>query len=223
MPSSLLLIAVNLLPLGGVLFWGWDAFVLLILYWFETAVIAFWAIVRVTSRAGLADSEIRFANSTRQPGPIGTALFLTLHAGIFMGVHFVFLWVLFSGTWPEIVHGPRDFFVKLVVDTGLWAPLLVIFLVRGAYEIRDRLLRRLASDDPPSPESKLVLVGLYVRIFVMQLTIILGGFFAMAAGSNVFALALLVAIKTAVDLAVDRIAGSVKDSVAKANDESRAG
>jgi hypothetical protein len=40
-PSVLILVAANLVPLIGVIFWGWDAFVLLMLYWLETAVIAF--------------------------------------------------------------------------------------------------------------------------------------------------------------------------------------
>ena len=39
-PPALLLLAANLIPLVGVLVWGWDAFVLLMLYWLETAVIA---------------------------------------------------------------------------------------------------------------------------------------------------------------------------------------
>ena len=46
-PSALILLAVILVPLIGVTAWGWDAFVLLMLYWLETAVIAFWTIVRI--------------------------------------------------------------------------------------------------------------------------------------------------------------------------------
>ena len=34
-PSVLILVAANLVPLIGVIFWGWDAFVLLMLYWLE--------------------------------------------------------------------------------------------------------------------------------------------------------------------------------------------
>jgi len=48
-PSTLILLGANLLPLAGVLFWSWDAFVLLMLYWLETAVIGFWTIVRVAT------------------------------------------------------------------------------------------------------------------------------------------------------------------------------
>ena len=38
-PSAITLILVNLLPLLGVMFWGWDVFSLLCLYWAETVVI----------------------------------------------------------------------------------------------------------------------------------------------------------------------------------------
>ena len=39
MPSTLALIAANLVPVYGVLFWGWDLFGLMVLYWVETAII----------------------------------------------------------------------------------------------------------------------------------------------------------------------------------------
>ena len=42
--ASSILILSNLVPLAGLLWWGWDAFVLLCLYCLETAVIGFWTI-----------------------------------------------------------------------------------------------------------------------------------------------------------------------------------
>ena len=48
-PSTLILLAANMLPLAGILFCGWDAFVLLMLYWMETAIIGFWMLVRVAT------------------------------------------------------------------------------------------------------------------------------------------------------------------------------
>ena len=41
-PSSLPTIAVNAVPIIGILLWRWDAFLLLILYWMETAILGFW-------------------------------------------------------------------------------------------------------------------------------------------------------------------------------------
>jgi hypothetical protein len=37
----------NLIPLYGVLYWQWDAFQLLMLYWTETVITPFWTIVGI--------------------------------------------------------------------------------------------------------------------------------------------------------------------------------
>src|SRR3954453_17219240 len=103
-PAALLLRAANLIPLVGVLAWDWDPFVLLMLYWLETAVIAFWTVLRIAPmpRASLVDLHF---NDQRGPvSPIGMAAFVTVHAGIFMGIHFMFLWILFSGEWSGKIH-----------------------------------------------------------------------------------------------------------------------
>ena len=45
--SVLFGLAANLIPLAGVLFWQWDTFQLLMLYWMETVIVAFWTIRRL--------------------------------------------------------------------------------------------------------------------------------------------------------------------------------
>ncbi len=39
-------LVVNLVPLVGVLVFGWNAATLVAIYWFELAVMSFWAVVR---------------------------------------------------------------------------------------------------------------------------------------------------------------------------------
>jgi hypothetical protein len=210
-PSTLILIAANLVPLLGVFLWGWDAFVLLVLYWLETAVIAFWTIVRIATMPHDALGDIKFEGSSKPAAPLALAAFFTVHAGIFMAVHFVFLWELFAGDWARKIHGPREFVDKIVIGTGLWVPLLVMFVVRGAlmmFDTAEPYLTRMFRLTPRregkrasllSP-AETVLFGLYVRIFVMQVTIILGAWFALLIGTA-GAYALLVLVKTAIDVA----------------------
>ena len=45
--SIVISLIANLIPLYGVLYWQWDAFRLLMLYWTETVIIAFWTIVGI--------------------------------------------------------------------------------------------------------------------------------------------------------------------------------
>lgn len=198
-PSTLLLIAINMVPLIGIYAWGWDGFVLLMLYWLETASIAFWTIVRIATTP--RDEVGR---------PFLIAAFIAVHAGLFMIVHLVFLWVLFSGQWSEKVHNLHDFIDQIVIGTGMWLPLLVLFIGRGLmmlFEmVQPALLRRIGIKGPiiPDTSSSLdsgIISGLYIRIIVLQVTIILGGWITILFGGRA-PLVLVIAIKTAVDLAI---------------------
>src|SRR5690606_32738251 len=88
--STLFLAAANLVPLLGVVVWGWNAFELLVLYWLETAVIAFWTILQV----GIAPTRATAGglDGGRALGRAGRAVFFTLHTGVFMAVHMLILW-----------------------------------------------------------------------------------------------------------------------------------
>jgi hypothetical protein len=227
-PSTLMVLAANLLPLAGVLAWGWDATVLLMLYWLETAAVAFWTVIRIAmmSDAAVADTKISFRGG-RRASPIGTALFIAAHAGVFMAVHFLFLWELFAGEWPQRIHGLTDFVSQMVIGTGLWIPLVVLFLVHGVILLFDageptlRRCFRLQARAADSSANRMAVVGLYVRIFVMQSTILLGGWIALIVGTA-GALAVLVALKCAVDIGFRTLADRVQDAWVKAQAASEA-
>ena len=136
-------------------------------------------------------------------------MFFVAHAGIFMGVHFAFLWALFSGGWASRIHGPREFVDKLIIGTDLWIPLLVLFVARGIVffysVIGARLQRWLNPQRPPraaassSDSIATALVGgFYARIIVMHVAILLGGFLSFF--GSIAPLIILIAIKTAIDL-----------------------
>jgi Family of unknown function (DUF6498) len=203
-PSMLIMIAANLLPLIGVLFWGWDVFLLLVLYWFETAIMGFWIIVAI-----LIDPYQAIGPTAKQTSRTFLVLFLTAHAGVFMGVHFMFLWALFAGDWTKVVHGPFDFVRIIVIGSGLWIPLIALFISRGVSTLLpflnpDILPVWLAAkpvhiaDANPFSEQRL-LGGFYRRIIIMHLTLIFSGFVAGAIGS-VVPLVLMIALKIAIEL-----------------------
>jgi hypothetical protein len=203
-PSLLIMIAANLLPLIGVLFWAWDVFLLLVLYWLETAIMGFWIIVAI-----LIDPHQTIGPTAKQTSRTFLVLFLTAHAGLFMGVHFVFLWALFAGDWANVVHNPVDFVRIIVIGSGLWIPLIALFISRGVSTLLpllnpDILPAWLApkpvhiADGSPFSEQRL-LGGFYKRIIVMHLTLIFSGIVAGAVGS-VVPLVLMIALKIAIDL-----------------------
>src|SRR5262245_13478333 len=128
-PWTLLLLAANAIPIYGVLYWAWDVFLLLMLYWLETVIIGIWTIARITILPPESFGDL--ARPGTKPSPIIVAAFFVLHSGIFLTAYMAFLWSVFSGGWAQKVFGPSDFVSKLIIDTHLWVPLLALLIVRG--------------------------------------------------------------------------------------------
>src|SRR5215510_13515421 len=108
-PSTLLLVAVDAVPALGVVFWRWDAFVLLMLYWMDSAIIGFWTIARIAALPSAPMGRLFGDDRPAARSPLGVAAFFVLHSGIVMGVHLLFLWAVFAGDWSGRIHGVRDF------------------------------------------------------------------------------------------------------------------
>lgn len=192
-PSVVVLILANLVPLAGVLWWGWDLFILMVLYWMETGIIGIFAIVQMAIAA-------RWWALYLVP-------FFVVHFGGFMAGHLFFLLVMFGGGAPasDLSLLPETLRAQLT-ERGLWpafAALAVSHTVSFVLNVarrpgpmpgRDPIAR-----DPPQPQS--VMLAPYGRIVVMHMTIIFGAIVAQAVGSKVGAFALLVVLKIVVDVA----------------------
>lgn len=202
-PSVLLIVLSNLIPFAGVLYWGWDIFVLLMLFWLETAVFAFWTMAAILLGSGDTDAQ-----KTGFGGRVGIVLFFTLHSGIFMLVHFFFLWALFSGNWQQEIHSPADFVRKIVIGSGIWLPLLISFIGHGVSMIAWGRGAPQTATAPVVPGSKTAHDGgksgeavgqLYGRVVVLHVVILLGAFLSQSFGSMAPFL-LLILLKTLVDV-----------------------
>ena len=206
LPLLIVLVA-NLIPLLGVTFWGWDTFVLLMLYWLETVIIAFWTLLRILVGADFSRSLI---------GEIVSRLFMfgffLVHSGGFMLGHFIFLWAFFGKEWSNQIPVTNSlsalpveaFWQKMVVANGLLIPLAVSFIGRGATFLIEMaklpLWRRLVGEDSADGKQAGALVsGLYTRIITMHIVIIAGAAFAQKYGA-LAPLILLILAKAAVDI-----------------------
>jgi hypothetical protein len=189
-PSVILLVVANLIPLYGVVHWGWDLFVLMTVYWVETGIIGFFTAIRMVLAA-------RWAGVLLLP-------FFGFHFGMFMGVHFVFLWALFGGEWQQKVSGAGIFAQLLVFGTGLWIACAALLLSHAA-SFYLNVLRplRSAGDDPrskPLPLNDIMLTP-YGRIVVMHVTILAGAFLLQVFKTPLAAFVLLIALKIVADVA----------------------
>jgi hypothetical protein len=217
-PATLMLLASNAIPLIGLVFWRWDAFVLLLGYWMETAVVAFWTLVRIAVRPEEATGD----SKSPRPGPIRRAFilaFVILFVGIFMIAHFGIIWEAFGGTWRGFAASGDDFVRTILWGTGLWIAVVAAFISRGATCLRDlidpvRIRRWILAIWPEYPgalpgdrraDPGAALIGLGGRIILMQVAVLLGGFIAVKLGMLapvILPLLILIAIKTYIELSL---------------------
>lgn len=171
--SSVALVAANLLPLVGVLSWGWDAGRVVTLYWFENVVIGALQVLKLAL--------------ARPPRKLALIPFFVLHYGLFTFVHGVFLVTLFQGA-TTFGHG-------VLADGAGWVALALVashvlsFAVNyvGGGEYRRRTPEQLMAEP-------------YGRVVVLHVAILFGGFAVHALDSPVPLLAILVVGKTLLDL-----------------------
>jgi hypothetical protein len=204
LPIVVLLIA-NVIPLIGVVFWGWDTFVLLMLYWLETLVIAFWTLMRILIAADLSENFF---------GEIFGRLFLfcffLVHSGGFMFGHFLFLWAFYGGEWSsrlqfsdDFLQTARDFLDRMVLANGLLIPLAVSFFGRGIAFVMEMaklpLWRHLVGSSGERTKNGALVGGLYLRIVIMHLVILGGAALAKKYGA-LAPLVLLIVAKSIVDI-----------------------
>ena len=190
-PSGLALIGANLVPLAGVLFLGWDLASVIVLFWAESGVIAFYTALKM-SVVG------KFAALLAVPFFIG-------HFGGFMAGHFLLIYSFFvrgvNPTGPE--PGVRE--ALLGVFGPLWFSLAVLFISHGVSFFDNFVGRR----EYEGATMKGLMTAPYNRIVVMQLALIFGGWVILLLKSPVPALALLVLFKTALDFTAHKKEHSV--------------
>ena len=184
--SMLALIAANLLPLLGVLFLGWRLEEVLLLFWAESAVIAFYTLLKM---AVVGKWLAPFAG-----------LFFVAHFGAFMAIHFLFIYEMFV-RGPH-ARGPEPGAIEALagVFTPLWPALLALFLSHGLSFGTNFLARH----EYRGATIADLMTAPYKRVILMQLTLIFGGWGVLLLKNPMPALVLLVLLKMAADLYAHR-------------------
>lgn len=216
MLAVVLLVAFNLVPLAGVVWWGWDLWTILVLYWVENGIVGAFNIAKIlTAQGTILPGMTRWRMNGRPMNEIargGIAAFFTIHYGVFWLGHGVFVLialpliagvssgvegVIFNpGSTPETIDtlfgtstGPDWGLVQLgAIGLALshGASFGLNYIGRGEYRTT-------------SP-SQLMLAP-YGRVVVLHMTIILGATVSIALGTPIGALVVLVTIKTLLDIA----------------------
>ena len=197
----LALIAANAVPLWGVVFLGWDAFYIVLLYWAENLAVGFYNILKI--------AFAKVAHPAEHLGKLFLIPFFTIHYGGFTAVHGFFILMLFKKGQAEFLTGrPWPCFLVFVqmllnvigqaysvMPTPMRYALAGLFLSHGVSFVYNYLLR--AEFMTAKPQK--LMAGPYARVAVMHVAIIAGAFVTVAIGSPAAILVVLVILKSVID------------------------
>lgn len=204
------LVVANLFPLLGVQLWGWDLTDLLLLYWLENAVVGVF-----TALSLLALWPERRPYAALAAVKLFSVPFFAVHYGMFWIGHGIFLMAFFSGEPGGLFGGSSGapsaadsaffgqaggFFLAPLqatfanADTLAW-PLALMFVSHGVAFATDFL----ATGEFRTAQVGEVMMRPYGRVVVLHLSIVLGGFLALATGPSQAVLLLFVLFKLIAD------------------------
>jgi hypothetical protein len=184
------LILVNLVPLAGVLWFGWRMFDVLMLFWMESVVIGVINLLRMAVRL-FGVGELK-----------GVVLipFFTVHYFGFCAAHGLILVLVFGppGLSPAQVLGASGFFEiirQLLSEPTLRWGLIAI----AASHLFSFLANFLWAGEWRRTSIDALMGAPYGRIMLMHVVLVIGAAIFMAIGQPIYALALLVALKILAD------------------------
>jgi hypothetical protein len=188
--AIVLLVLANLVPLVGVLSFGWDVGTVLISYWIESGIIGALNVVRILLAEG-ADAKGHPTSAAK----VGLAGFFIVHYGLFWLVHGMFVMVLVvrPAFFDFELTAPLQYVLS---EPGLALAALALLLSHGASLLFNYIGRGEYLTTSPGVQ----MFAPYSRVFVLHLTVIFGGIFVTSLGQPEALVILLVLFKTAADL-----------------------
>lgn len=198
------LIGANLIPFIGIFFFHWDVSYIVLLYWIENLVAAFYNILKL--------AFLKIDSSTEKVGKLFLIPFFCIHYGGFCAVHGFFLIHFFkigAGSVPfensTEWWGPLIFIQLLYsVFARIWASrppemiwaVIGLFISHGVSFVENYIL----GQEYKTGSLKNLMHQPYKRIIVMHIAILAGGIFVMQLDSPMPLLIALVLLKIFFDL-----------------------
>jgi hypothetical protein len=179
--SAVALVIANSIPLLGVMFFGWSLGDIMVLYWVESGVIAFYTVLKIAIVGKLA--------------ALVAAPFFVGHFGGFMTAHFLLIYAFFlrghdTGWMPGAAAELQSIFIPI------WTSIAALFISHGVSFYSNFIGEREYEGATVSG----LMTAPYQRVTLMHLTLIFGGWIILLMGMPTGALVVLLVLKTIVDL-----------------------
>jgi uncharacterized protein DUF6498 len=215
------LIVANAIPLFGVLFLGWNVWMILIVYWLENGVVGGFNVLKVLRAEGPVVPSAGWTMNGRPMSAVdrgAIAGFFLMHYGIFWLVHgfFVLALPMFTGLMSDavphfIVDVDGQFadgtYVFPAVDPGAnlssglqFGPIVLAVIALAVSHGLSFWFNYLGRGEYRRTSPAAQMFAPYGRLFVLHITIIFGGIAIAITGAPAAAVAVLVLLKTAMDV-----------------------
>lgn len=187
------IVLANLVPVFGVLFLGWDAGQILLLYWAENVILGVLTLPRL-----IASAKGRFEGWF-------LAAFFCVHYGLFCAGHLVFAMLMISD-FDRLGEQGYSAFLTIVETPGFLWGVAAVAAISVFTQIRDFWLPGLWRTADPKKE----MAKPYGRIFVLHLTVLIGAGVVLSFNGPTFAILVLCLLKAALELGLLAFAATGK-------------
>jgi hypothetical protein len=191
-PSLIALVLANLWPLVGVLFFGWTAFSVMILFWMENVIVGVFNVARLWMAGSPGGTPGIVAKVFAIP-------FFMVHYGMFTAVHGLFVFAMFSQNTGDGALSP-DHLGRVLAASGA-LPAAAMLAVSHGYSFVTNYLGR---GEFRTATIQSLMMQPYARVVVLHVVIIFGGFLIVFLKAPAAALALLVVLKIGMDVSAHR-------------------
>jgi hypothetical protein len=170
------IVVTNLIPVIGVFYADWSAYEIIMMYWFETMIIGFFALLTILTSNSESNYFIR----------IGLAIFFCIHFGGFCAIQGVFIFIMLKNDHGHHTDGLT--YAVIVLAGNYLLHFLNNQILSGKYKT----------------EKAYSLFGIYGRVAIQQFVILIGGYFALSNNhdENKGMLLVMISLKTLVDLCI---------------------
>ncbi len=202
--SIVALTVANLVPLLGVIFLGWEAAAIILLYWTENLIVGFFNVLRM--------ALVKVEPAAHEFRKLILIPFFCVHFGGFCAVHGFFLLAFFKLGSPEGALAAGDSWIGPLVflqllygvvmqlwqsrPAGLDWPVLGLAVSHGVSFVKNFLIGK----EYMSLKLNELMMRPYKRIVLMHVAIIAGGVLVMKLGSPAVLLCILIFFKIVMDI-----------------------
>lgn len=195
-PASLVMLLLgNLVPLAGVVYWGWSVGDVVLVYWMENLVIGLVNILRLLSSTAPPGDE--------PAGPAGAfvarlflAGFFSVHYGMFCFVHGIFIVQFFGAENLREFGFDMPAVVFALLSDRVFAVAILGLAVSHLFSYFHNFLGR---GEGRNADPRMIMMRPYGRIIVVHIFILAGGMLSQTFGSGVLVMTLFVVLKVIVD------------------------